>query len=929
MKNKTALKGVLIGILFAATTIYCNLKPDTAIDFSADVKPILNKHCISCHGGVKQQGGFNVLFETTALQATASGKPAIIPGNARKSELIQRLHHTDLEMRMPYQKPALSKREIKILTDWVNQGAKWGTHWAYIPPQAVIPPKVNPKFEELKFLSNPIDNFIAAQMEGKALLPNPPASKNNIARRVAFDITGLPPDTELFQAFTLGNLNYESLIDSLFNSKRYGEKWASWWLDMARYADSKGFEKDPERIIWEYRDWVIRALNQDLPYDQFTLEQLAGDLLPDPKPEQLIATAFHRNTMNNDEGGTDDEEYRVAAVIDRVNTTFDVWQSTTMSCVQCHSHRYDPLLQKEYYQIMAFFNNTRDEDVPDDAPNLIALSPEDEEKANHVIDWIKANTSPERLKQFKDFIRYKEPKYQSHQFKVVKHAFVSGPYLGLRNQGAARMENISSEGNQNLYFKLISHTNSAKLIFRKGNSQGPILGTYPLRKNGANAHDSSNGQPIVRIAIPSQPYPFDLYVEVQATGSVPKKELALLQWIAFLPDLPGKGKSGFQKVETAFMEVLNASGTPTPIMVENPNHMQRKTHVFDRGNWLVKNEEVQPGVPHILNPWQDKWEKNRMGLARWLVSKQNPLTARTLVNRVWYQLFGQGLVPSLEDMGTMSDPPSHPALLDWLSYEFMYSMNWSLKTLIKTILMSSTYQQSAKAGAEKLEVDIKNTYYSRGPRLRLSAEEIRDQALYVSGLLSHKMYGPGVMPPQPEGIWEHVYLGNLWKESQGEDKYRRGIYTYLKRTSPYPSLITFDAGSREVCTVRRSPTNTPLQALVTLNDPVFLEAALVFANNYKHLSAKAAILTMYEKATYRNATNEKMELLFALYQDALREFENSPDALEDFFGHNKTPNTTKKEIAKEVQNEPINKNTAALAIVANAIMNLDEFLTHG
>lgn len=927
MRIKGAFKIILTGIFLAGIAVFCNLKPHQTVDFSADVKPILNKHCISCHGGVKQNGGFNVLFESVALGETASGKPAILPGNARKSELIQRLQHTDLEMRMPYQKPPLSKKEIKILTDWINQGAKWGTHWAYIPPRAMPLPTVNPTFEELQFLNNPIDYFIAARMEEKKLTPNPPAAKNNIARRVAFDITGLPPDAELFEAFTTGELHYEGLLDSLFNSKRYGEKWASWWLDMARYADSKGFEKDPGRIIWEYRDWVIKALNKDLPYDQFTLEQLAGDLLPDPTPEQLIATAFHRNTMNNDEGGTDDEEYRVAAVIDRVNTTFDVWQSTTMSCVQCHSHPYDPLLQKEYYQIMAFFNNTRDEDVPDDAPNLISFAPENQQKAQSVIDWIKGYGNQRQLKIFKDFIRFKEPKYQSHHFKVIDHAYVSGPYLGLRDRGSALMKNISSAGNQNLYFKFVPRSKSAKLIFRKGGAEGPILGTYPLSKKTANLYQSPNGQPVVRIQIPTEQQPFDLYVEVQANGKAPKNELALIQWIAFLPDFPGEGKAGFQAIETAFMEVLNASGTPTPIMVENPEHMYRKTHVFDRGNWLVKDEEVQPGVPQILNPWENQWQKNRKGFAQWLVSNQNPLTARTLVNRVWYQLFGQGLVSSLEDMGTMSEPPSHPALLDWLSYEFMHSMNWSLKTLIKTILLSSTYQQSAEASAVQMAIDTQNTFYSRGPRLRLSAEEIRDQALYVSGLLSEKMYGPGVMPPQPEGIWEHAYLGNLWKESCGEDKFRRGIYTYLKRTSPYPSLITFDAGSREVCTVRRSPTNTPLQALVTLNDPVFLEAALAFADNHKHLNAKAAISSMYEKATYRNVDIEKMELLFSLYQDALTEFKNTPDALEDFFGQNETQ--TDNESSKEVHKASIDETTAALAVVANAIMNLDEFLTHG
>ncbi|MEK9517696.1 MAG: DUF1549 domain-containing protein, partial [Flavobacteriaceae bacterium] len=343
--------------------LFLILRPNEEIDFTTHVKPILNKHCISCHGGVKKNAGCSVLFESEALGATESGKPAIIPGSARKSELIQRLHHTDPELRMPYKKSGLSSKEIKILTDWIDQGAKWGTHWAYLPIKKADLPEVAKTFHDKDFLSNPIDYFIASRMEEKDLLPNPGALNNIIARRLAFDITGLPPDPVLFQSFVSGEISYENYVNRLLIDSSYGEKWASWWLDLARYADTMGFEKDPGRTIWNYRDWVIKALNRDLPYDQFTIEQLAGDLLPDPSLDQLIATAFHRNTMNNDEGGTDDEEFRVAAVIDRVNTTFDVWQSTTMSCVQCHSHPYDPFLQKEYYQVMAFFNNTRDEDI--------------------------------------------------------------------------------------------------------------------------------------------------------------------------------------------------------------------------------------------------------------------------------------------------------------------------------------------------------------------------------------------------------------------------------------------------------------------------------------------------------------------------------------------------------------------------------------
>ena len=901
------------GLLAVCFFLFLTLRPSKQVDFTTHVKPILNKHCISCHGGVKKNAGFSVLFESEAMGDTESGKPAIIPGSARKSELIKRLHHSDPELRMPYQKPALSSEEIKILTDWIDQGAKWGTHWAYIPVEKVSVPKSVSSYVDKNFLSNPIDHFIASRMEQKQLSPNPMASKNIIGRRLAFDITGLPPEPALFEEFVVGKISYQNYVDSLFTASTFGEKWASWWLDLARYADTMGFEKDPGRTIWQYRDWVIRALNRDLPYDQFTIEQLAGDLLPDPTFDQLIATAFHRNTMNNDEGGTDDEEYRVAAVIDRVNTTFDVWQSTTMSCVQCHSHPYDPFRQKEYYNVMAFFNNTRDEDLPDESPNLINYMPDERQKIKKILDWVDRYADAKKQKIFRDFIFFKEPNYAAHHFEVIENAYVSGPNFGLRKGGVAFVKNLNPLGYPKLFLKFVGYSNRSTLVFRKNGINGKIIGKFKISKEGQNFYRDRQGQMITSIDISQETEKFDLYVQLVTQDTSLKNDHIKIHWIAFMPDLPGEGNPGFSKIRKAFNEVLNIKGDLTPIMVENPNHMKRKTHVFDRGNWMIKMEEVQPGVPQTLNPWEKQWKKNRLGFAQWLVDKKNPLTARTLVNRVWYQIFGKGLVDTLEDMGTMSDPPTHPALLDWLSYELMHSMNWSLKKLIKTILMSSTYRQSSLISSEKLTIDPNNNFYSRGPRLRLSAEEIRDQALFISGLLSKKMYGPGVMPPQPDGIWEHAYLGNLWKTSQGEDRYRRGIYTYLKRTSPYPSMITFDAGSREICLVKRSPTNTPLQALVTMNDPVYLEAAMAFAKNYTNKDAKVAIGQMYQKATHRIPNQDKLSSLYELYQKARSTFENNPKQLEDFFG----------------MNQQTDINTATLAIIANAIMNLDEFLTHG
>jgi len=906
---------ILIGLL-----IFPSCQRSEHVDFNTQIKPIINEKCISCHGGVKKNAGFSFLFEEEALGNTSEGTPAIIPGNAKKSRMIQRLHETDLELRMPYEKPALSKEEIDLFTRWIDQGAQWGTHWAYISPKKSALPEVASKFTDLEFLQTPIDYFIAARMEDSKLQPNAQASQKTLARRVAFDITGLPPRRDLFDFFVNKEITYENYLDSLLSESSFGEKWASWWLDLARYSDTKGYEADRGRTIWQYRDWVIKSLNEDLRFDQFTIEQLAGDLLPNPSYDQLLATAFHRNTMNNDEGGTSDEEYRTAAVIDRVNTTFDVFQSTTMSCVQCHDHPYDPIQQKEYYQLLSFFNNTRDEDLMDESPNLRSYSEENKEKMESVLAWILKYGDSKTHDFYRDFFQFLEPKYQAHNTVPLNsdNAYVSGVTLSLRNNGQAVYKNMNTNGNENLMFKYSPTKHKTILIFRKNSPKGEIIGSIQLNETGNPQFNNPKNQ-YAKLKIKKIEEPFDLYIQAKNPSLKTKNKsssnaiIASLHWFSFVPELPGKNQKGFAKIKNTVATLLNNPENLTPIMVENKDFMKRKTHLFDRGSWLSKKEEVTAGVPNTLNPWKEEWEKNRLGLAKWLVSEENPLTSRTIVNRIWYQIFGKGLVLTLEDLGTQSEPPTHPALLDWLATDFITSKQWSLKAFIKMVLLSATYKQSSVIEETKFAIDPQNLYYSRGPKLRLSAEEIRDQALYVSNLLSEKKYGPGVMPPQPEGIWEHAYLGNLWKESKGEDRYRRGIYTYLKRTSPYPSLISFDAGSREVCLIRRSPSNTPLQALVTLNDPVFLEAAFQLASSQIEEPVDKAIQKMYRKALYEDIDPEALNLLENLFNEAYQDFDQTPEKLQNFFN----------------QETAMDKKLASLAIIANAIMNLDEFLTHG
>ena len=910
MKKKAFFKIFRILFGFLGMILIHSCQKSDPVDFSTQIKPILNNKCITCHGGVKKNGGFSILFEEEAFAKTESGKPAIIPGDAAGSEMIKRLHEKDPELRMPYEKPKLSDEEIDLLTRWIDEGAKWGEHWAYSLPDKVEVPSfiAEASFAPENasgFLKNDIDNFILARLESEKFEPNPPAEKNILARRLALDIIGLPPNSKLLKEFETGALTYEALVDSLLNRKTYGEKWATWWLDLARYADSKGYEKDMERSIWKYRDWVIDAFNKDIPYDQFTIEQLAGDMLPQPSTDQLIATAFHRNTMNNDEGGTDDEEYRVATVIDRVNTTFEVWQSTTMGCVQCHSHPYDPFKHEDYYRLMAFFNNSRDEDTPSESPVLKFYTPEQQKHVDKVIAWVSENGDEKTIKAYKDFLQFTEPVYKAHFFKEFKNSvYDDHASVVFWDNGNLIVENAYTNNSNYVYLNYRSHYNGTKMTIREDNSQGPILAEFTINKTEGNTTS--------QFALKKIDKKTNLYIETQNNTVAKEVNILNLYWAGFLPDMPGKNKSGWPNVNNSFLKALNADTETVPILSENPEYMKRTTQLFDRGSWLVKTDTVEPGTPESLNDWNPEWPKNRLGLSKWIVDKKNPLTARTLVNRVWHQIYGQGIVSTVEDIGSQSEAPSHPALLDWLALRFMNEHDWSIKALIKEIVMSGTYRQSSESTPAMYQKDPDNELYARGPRIRLGAEQIRDQALAVSGLLSDKMYGPGVMPPQPEGVWQTVYNGAKWQESKGEDRYRRGIYTYLKRTSPYPSFLTFDAGSREVCTIRRTVTNTPLQALVTLNDPVYLEASYQLAKNTQvPNNIDKSISQSYERATYKQITPATLKVLRELYQTSFAEFTENQESAEIFLHFEKKPTAE----------------LSALAIVANAIMNLDEFLT--
>ncbi|OOG73168.1 PSD1 and planctomycete cytochrome C domain-containing protein [Algoriphagus sp. A40] len=899
------LLSLLVGI---SILLFFFFGTEKEVDFSTEIKPILNKHCITCHGGVKKSGGFSVLFEEEAFALNESGLPAIVPGSPNSSELIKRLTHSDPELRMPYQRAALSDEEIDLLKTWIRQGAKWGKHWAYEPVQK---PEISDQIQSAGIGADgdapeisPIDHFIQEKLQEKGLSPSPEEQPLRLLRRVSLDLTGLPPSDSLVAVFSSGKITYDQAVDQLLNANSFGEKWATWWLDLARYADTKGYERDVSRTMWPYRDYVIRAFNADKPFDEFTVEQIAGDLLPNPTQDQLTATAFHRNTMNNDEGGTEDEEFRIAALLDRVSTTYEVWQSTTMACVQCHSHTYDPIRHEEFYQSAAFFNNTRDEDTHDEEPRLRFYEPEDQEKVASILDWVEENEGEKAAKIRSDFLKFYEPKYAAHlATDFNKSELIDTKWLGLWSGGSAVYKNIDTQGSDQLLLDYRTGLDGTQMTICKDGPEGEILASFVMNKTEGEIVRPIPFKPITGLV--------NLYIEAKNPKAEPQQNTSTIVWFAFVPSLNGKEKPGFAQIQNNWEELLKFKGTKLPILIENPPYMARQTKVFERGNWMVLGENVSPETPDEFGAWQNEWPANRLGFAYWLTSSENPLTARTLVNRVWDQLFGRGIVRTIEDMGSQSEPPTHPELLDYLAWKTMNDYDWSMKSLIREIVTSATYKQSSKITAEAYQKDPDNQWYSRGPRFRLSAEQVRDQALAVSGLLSRKMYGPGVKPHQPEGIWQTVYNGESWTESEGEDKYRRGIYTFLKRTSPYPSFITFDAASREVCLSKRLVTNTPLQALVTLNDPVYLDAAKNLGKNSWEKSsgnAEKAIAQTYELLVLSKISDGKKKTLLELFAAAKAEFAKDPKALEEFY-------------------PGANPEVAAMAVVANAMMNLDEFLT--
>ena len=955
MSTRTTLSALVAALSLVSVSVAADPDKSDKVEFNRDIRPLFASRCFNCHGpdSAQREGGLRLDTREGAL-TEADSSIAIVPGKPGESSLMERIETDDEELRMPSAESGkpLTAKERDLLRRWIAQGAVYQQHWSFVALVKAALPKVS----NAQWARAPMDHFVLAQLEGAGLKPAPEASRRTLIRRLALALTGLPPtpaDVERFLADTSANADV-TVIDHYLASPAFGERWAAVWLDLARYADSAGYAQDPVRTIWPYRDWVISAINQNMSFEQFTIEQMAGDMLPNPTQAQLIATGFHRNTMTNSEGGTDDEEFRNAALVDRTNTTMQVWMGITMSCVQCHEHKYDPIENDEYYRVFAMLNQTEDSDKMDERPTIPIMTDEIRQKQE---------SFKQRIAEVEKRIAAKAAEQSNKKLPPL-----AGPlkprFVRVELPGAKRILSIAEvqvfSGGKNIAIKgkatqsSTGHDAPAKLAI-DGNTDGDFFTARSTTHNAKEEADpwweldlggevsveriavfnrTDNGHfarmtdarvvllDVKRRAIGVHPLPNPPKASAEVTPPADASKLTAPQKLAIaaygnpkaVPD-----EKDAKQLANLKKQLANTKPYTTPIMRELPADKHRVTKVQIRGNWLTQGEVVKPGVPALFHPLPDNSEPNRLALARWLVDRNNPLTARVIVNRFWDQLFGRGIVATAEEFGTQGEPPTHPKLLDHLAVEFM-EHDWDVKWLLKRIVSSATYRQSAQASPALLERDPSNKLLARGPRFRLSAEMVRDQALAVAGLLSHKMYGPPVNPPRPNLGLRSAFGGSTdWTTSPGEDRYRRALYTNWRRTTPYPSMTTFDAPSREFCAIRRIATNTPLQALVTLNDPVYIEAAQGLARRILREggdSLPSRVAFAVELCLARQPQDAETKALAGLYEQTYGRLKDKP------------------EDAKALATEPIGPpekgqdvvELAAWTVVGNVLLNLDEFL---
>jgi hypothetical protein len=1152
-RSRTIFATLVAAACLALTVQWLNGKADSAfaqdkradgtsqkVDFNRDIRGILSNRCYTCHGPDDAERQADLRLDSRdGATADLGDHFAIVPGKPESSELVRRITSSDPDVMMPpagKDKP-LSKKKIDLLTRWVKQGAEYAKHWSYeIPTRPALPKTSNQAWQR-----NAIDAFILSRLDREKLSPNEEADRATLIRRVTLDLTGLPPTLEEVEQFLADKSPnaYEALVDRLLERESYGEHWARMWLDLARYADSAGYADDPARTIWAYRDYVIRSLNSNKPFDQFTIEQIAGDLLPNPSEDQLIATAFHRNTLTNNEGGTNDEEFRNVAIVDRVNTTMAVWMGTTIACAQCHTHKFDPITQAEYFRFFAFFNSSEDADRRDESPRLQIYT--DEQKANRAawetesaeLEKLLATSTPEllasqakweeRLKVAPEWAIAKPTEVASKSgavlatqddssIKVTKQANVdtytvnlaveSGRLTGIQLetypgnnfvvsrisaalippngtqlngrfvrvaipgkdkmlslaevqvfsgadnvalQGAAAQSstgfsgpaNLAIDGNTNGdYHAAKSTTHTAvsadpwwevdlkssraidriqlwnrtdnKLHVRLANFVVQVLNddrevaweqkvAEPPNPSAEYSLSSARGIPfgssfadysqdafsasdvlnnpdtktkgwavggqadkvhqLTLVAKKAVEVPEGSTISVtieqiskhenhtlshfrisssdderiREFAGIPNEKLVIVTtptsersdeqrkalaayFVAEVAPELAKERSRLATLKKQLAALKPA--TSVPVMKDLPADKHRVTKIQIRGNYQQTSDDVTEGVPAAFHPLPDDLPPNRLALAKWLIDERNPLTARVVANRYWDAIFGIGIVSTSEEFGSQGELPVHPELLDWLAVELVAS-NWNTKDLVKLLVTSAAYRQSSRVTENLIARDPQNRLLARGPRFRLSAEMIRDQALNVSGLLVHKLFGPPVRPLQPtQGVNAAFGSAIDWKTSEGDDKFRRGLYTTWRRSNPYPSMMAFDAVNREVCTVRRDRTNTPLQALVTLNDPVYVEAAQALARRIAAHEGSTAQRVAYgfRLATARTPEPFEQTRLVKLFEVVRSKYAENLEA------------------AMAISTMPLGPvpegmdvvDLAAWTVVSNVLLNLDE-----
>jgi len=936
--------------------------PASAEDlFATKVRPILARYCFKCHGpdDAARKAKLRLHDRDAAIK-----QGAIAPGKPDQSEMIARIFSDDDTTLMPppSTKLEMTKSEKDTLKKWITDGAGYTPHWAFVAPKRPALPAI----KDITWTRTPIDRFVLARLERVSMKPSPEADRYTLVRRVYLDLVGLPPTPEEADAFVNDTAvdAYERLVDRLLASPRYGERWARRWLDLARYSDTNGYEKDRPRSIWPYRDWVIGAINDDLPFDQFSVEQLAGDMLPNATQSQKIATGFHRNTMLNEEGGIDPLEFRFHAMTDRVATTGTVWLGLTLGCAQCHTHKYDPVTQKEYYQFFAFLNNANEPDLDVIDPTvtkrrnslLQQIAKLESELPKHLpIDPKKKETFADRFNQW-----LKSESSKAVHWSIVKPTSARGslPLLTIQKDNsifvtgdqsksdtyevnfpstldkvtALRLEvlpddRLPKHGPGRIYYEgpigdfflsEISLFADGKKIalkeatqsFASGNNtaaqalDGDQQSGWSINGGQGRAHSAvfrlaepltaakklsvkmlferyyAAGVGRFRLSLTGDDKPAvarDMADDVERLLLLPsdklkKEQRAILehQFVKTTPDLAKERKA----IDTLRSQ-LPAYST-TLVMDERPRENPRRTFIHHRGEFLQTRDEVSPDVPAILHSFPKDAPRNRLAFARWLVSPDNALVGRVTVNRHWAVFFGRGIVPTVGDFGLQGELPSHPELLDWLALEFI-NEGWSVKRLHRLIVMSSTYRQSSRSSIERNQLDPSNRLLGRGPRVRLDAEQVRDFVLRASGLLAEKSGGPSVFPPQPASVTTEGTYGQLrWQVSPGLDRYRRGLYTYSKRTAPFALFGTFDGPSGEVCVARRDTSNTPLQALTLLNDQAIHEAAQHLGNtmaNEKGTFTERA-KRLYRRILTRPPTDRESKMILTFLETQMRRFFN-------------------------------------------------------